>query len=279
MEEGAKERVATAYDWPMTAETILLVESQSGVVRLTLNRPERRNALSQAMLAELGAALERIAADRAARVVVLAAAGPVFCAGHDLSEMLDHPQARARRPDYELLFAQCSQVMQQIRRLPQPVIARVQGMATAAGCQLVATCDLAVASADARFATPGVKIGLFCTTPMVPLVRNVPAKVAMEMLLAGVPITAERALATGLVNRVVPAEQLDTAVAELTDAILASSPAVISQGKRAFYDQLALDEPTAYAKAMCLMTDAAGQYDAQEGIAAFLQKRPPKWKD
>jgi len=258
---------------------MLLVESQSGVVRLTLNRPKRRNALSQAMLAELGAALERIAADRAARVVVLASAGPVFCAGHDLSEMLGNPQAGTRRADYEMLFAQCSQVMQQIRRLPQPVIARVQGMATAAGCQLVATCDLAVASADARFATPGVKIGLFCTTPMVPLVRNVPAKVAMEMLLTGVPITAERALATGLVNRVVPAEQLDTAVAELTDAILASSPAVISQGKRAFYDQLALDEPTAYAKAMCLMTDAAGQYDAQEGIAAFLQKRPPKWKD
>jgi enoyl-CoA hydratase/carnithine racemase len=252
---------------------MLLIESQCGVVRLTLNRPEWRNALSQAMLAELGTALEQIAADRTTRVVVLAAAGPVFCSGHDLSEMVGRS-----RTEYEALFAQCSQVMQQIRRLPQPVIARVQGMATAAGCQLVATCDMAVAAREARFATPGVKIGLFCTTPMVPLVRSVPSKVAMEMLLTGIPITAERALATGLVNRVVAADQLDAAIAELTDAVLASSAAVVSQGKRAFYDQLALDETAAYAKAMCLMTDAAMQYDAQEGIAAFLEKRPPMWK-
>ncbi len=252
---------------------MLLTESESGVVRLTLNRPERRNALSEAMLSELGAALERIAADPAARTVVLAAAGPVFCSGHDLSEMVGRSQA-----EYGALFARCSRVMQQIRRLPQPVIARVHGMATAAGCQLVATCDMAVAAAEARFATPGVKIGLFCTTPMVPLVRSVPPKVAMEMLLTGIPISAERALAAGLVNRVVPADQLDAAVRELTDAILASSPAVIAKGKRAFYDQLALDENAAYEKAMCLMTDAAGQYDAQEGISAFLAKRPPKWK-
>jgi len=253
---------------------MLLIEYESGVVRLTLNRPERRNALSEAMLSELGSALEQIAADRTVRVVVIAAAGPVFCAGHDLSEMVGRSRA-----EYDALFARCSHVMQQIRRLPQPVIARVQGMATAAGCQLVATCDLAVAASDARFATPGVKIGLFCTTPMVPLVRAVPAKVAMEMLLTGVPITAERAQAAGLVNRVVPADQLDAAVRELTDALLSSSAAVVSQGKWAFYDQLALDEPAAYAKAMCLMTDAAGQYDAQEGIAAFLEKRPPRWED
>jgi enoyl-CoA hydratase/carnithine racemase len=252
---------------------MLLIESESGVVRLTLNRPERRNALSEAMLSELGAALDRIAADPSARAVILAAAGPVFCAGHDLSEMVGRSRA-----DYETLFARCSKVMQQIRRLPQPVIARVQGMATAAGCQLVATCDMAVAAAEARFATPGVKIGLFCTTPMVPLVRAVPAKVAMEMLLTGVPITAERALATGLVNRVVPADQLDTSIRELTDAILASSPVVIAKGKRSFYDQLALDENAAYAKAMCLMTDAAREHDAQEGIAAFLEKRPANWK-
>jgi enoyl-CoA hydratase/carnithine racemase len=252
---------------------MLLVESQAGVVRLTLNRPERRNALSEAMLTELGTALDRIAADREARVVVLGAAGPVFCSGHDLGEMTGRSES-----EYQTLFARCSRVMQQIRRLPQPVIARVQGLATAAGCQLVATCDLAVAATEAKFATPGVKIGLFCTTPMVPLVRAVPPKVAMEMLLTGIPIPAERALAVGLVNRVVPADQLDASIRELTDAIVASSPATLSLGKRAFYDQLALDEPTAYERATCLMTTNAVQHDAQEGINAFLQKRPPQWK-
>jgi enoyl-CoA hydratase/carnithine racemase len=229
----------------------LLIESQSGVVRLTLNRPERRNALSHALLLELGSAL----------------------AGHDLSEMLGRSRA-----EYEALFARCSQVMQQIRQLPQPVIARVQGTATAAGCQLVAACDLAIAATEARFATPGVKIGLFCTTPMVPLARAVPQKVALEMLLTGVPISAERALAAGLVNRVVPADQLNAAIRELTGAIAASSAEVVSRGKRAFYDLAALDETAAYEKATCLMTEAAGQYDAQEGIAAFLEKRPAKWK-
>ncbi len=252
---------------------MLLVESEAGVVRLTLNRPERRNALSEAMLTELGAALERIAADRSARVVVLAAAGPVFCSGHDLGEMVGRPEA-----DYQTLFSRCSRVMQQIRQLPQPVIARVQGLATAAGCQLVATCDLAVAVPEAKFATPGVKIGLFCTTPMVPLVRAVPPKVAMEMLLTGIPITAERALAVGLINRIAPAEQLDASIKELTDAIVGSSPGTMSLGKQAFYDQLSLDEPTAYARATCLMTENAIQHDAQEGISAFLQKRPPQWK-
>lgn len=252
---------------------MLLVESEAGVVRLTLNRPERRNALSEAMLTELGAALERIAADRSARVVVLGAAGPVFCSGHDLGEMVGRPEA-----DYQTLFSRCSRVMQQIRQLPQPVIARVQGLATAAGCQLVATCDLAVAVPEAKFATPGVKIGLFCSTPMVPLVRAVPPKVAMEMLLTGIPITAERALAVGLINRIAPAEQLDASIKELTDAIVGSSPGTMSLGKQAFYDQLALDEPTAYSRATCLMTENAVQHDAQEGISAFLQKRPPQWK-
>ncbi len=252
---------------------MLIVESQAGVVRLTLNRPERRNALSEAMLTELEAALAAIAADRSARVVVLAAAGPVFCSGHDLAEMTGRTEA-----GYQALFARCSRVMRQIRQLPQPVIARVQGLATAAGCQLVATCDLAVAASDARFATPGVKIGLFCTTPMVPLVRAVPPKVAMEMLLTGIPITAERALAVGLVNRVVPAEELDAAIRELTDAIVGSSAATLSLGKRAFYDQLPLDEPSAYERATCLMVANALQPDAQEGIAAFLEKRPHRWK-
>lgn len=252
---------------------MLLMESNAGVVRLTLNRPERRNALSEAMLTELGAALERIAADRSARVVVLGAAGPVFCSGHDLGEMTGRSET-----EYQTLFARCSRVMQQIRNLPQPVIARVQGLATAAGCQLVATCDLAVAVPEARFATPGVKIGLFCTTPMVPLVRAVPPKVAMEMLLTGIPITAERALAVGLVNRVIAADQLDATIRELTDAIVASSATILKLGKRAFYDQLTLDESTAYERATCLMTENAIQHDAQEGISAFLQKRPPQWK-
>jgi enoyl-CoA hydratase/carnithine racemase len=251
---------------------MLNIESQAGVVRLTLNRPERRNALSEAMLTDLEAAFTQIAVDRAARVVVLAAVGKVFCSGHDLGEMTGRAQ-----DEYATLFSRCSRVMQQIRHLPQPVIARVQGLATAAGCQLVATCDLAVAATEARFATPGVKIGLFCTTPMVPLVRAVPPKVAMEMLLTGIPITADRALAAGLVNRVVPGDQLDAAIGELTDAILASSPAILGLGKRAFYDQLALDEPAAYERATCLMTENAVLHDAQEGISAFLQKRPPRW--
>ena len=208
---------------------MLLVEQDAGVVRLTLNRPERRNALSEAMLTELGSALERIAADRTARVVVLGAAGPVFCSGHDLGEMAGRAKA-----DYQTLFARCSTVMQQLRGLPQPVIARVQGLATAAGCQLVAACDLAVAAHEARFATPGVKIGLFCTTPMVPLVRSIPPKVAMEMLLTGAPISSERALAVGLINRAVAADQLDATIRELTDAIVASSPLTLSLGQSPF---------------------------------------------
>ena len=252
---------------------MLLVESQSGVTRLTLNRPERRNALSEAMLTELETQLDRIAVDNSTRVVVLAAAGPVFCSGHDLGEMVGRAEA-----EYASLFARCSRVMQKLRQLPQPVIARVQGLATAAGCQLVAACDLAVAAADARFATPGVKIGLFCSTPMVPLVRAIPPKVAMEMLLTGIPISAERALGVGLVNRVVPAVELDSTVQEITDAIVASSSMTIQLGKRAFYDQLNLDEATAYERATCVMTDNAVKHDAQEGITAFLQKRPPQWK-
>ena len=252
---------------------MLLVETQGGVTRLTLNRPERRNALSEAMLTELGGALERIAADPATRVVVLAAAGPVFCSGHDLGEMVGRAEA-----DYSTLFARCSRVMQQLRGLPQPVIARVQGLATAAGCQLVAACDLAVAATEARFATPGVKIGLFCSTPMVPLVRAVPPKVALEMLLTGLPITAERALEVGLINRVVPAAELDAAILEFTNAIVASSSMTIQLGKKAFYDQIVLDEATAYERATCVMTENAVKHDAQEGISAFLQKRTPQWK-
>src|SRR5437762_8450453 len=191
-----------------TAVDPLLLENQNGIVRLTLNRPERRNALSRDLLARLEQAIADVATDAAARVVVLAAAGPVFCSGHDLGEMADGSEE-----EYRDLFHLCSRVMLGLRRLPQPVIARVQGLATAAGCQLAAACDLAVAAEEATFATPGVKIGLFCTTPMVPLVRAVPAKAALEMLLTGRPISARRALELGLVNRVVPAALLDEAVA------------------------------------------------------------------
>ncbi len=252
--------------------SMLEVETREGVARLTLNRPEKRNALSRELLAELEAAIDRLAADRAVRVVVLAARGPVFCAGHDLGEMIGCAEAQ-----YHDLFALCARVMLGLRRLPQPVIARVQGPATAAGCQLVAACDLAVAAADATFATPGVKIGLFCTTPMVPLVRAVPAKVALEMLLTGRPITAQRAFEVGLVNRVVPAAELDAAVRDYAGAILASSAMTVRLGKAAFYAQLALDETTAYAHAVPVMVDNALRPDAQEGMSAFLQKRRPEW--
>jgi len=257
---------------PATMPSDLLLEAREGVAYLTLNRPEKRNALSRELLARLEEMLTEVAADAAVRVVVLAARGPVFCAGHDLGEMVGCPE-----PAYRELFALCSSVMQRLRRLPQPVIARVQGLATAAGCQLVAACDLAVAAEGAAFATPGVKIGLFCTTPMVPLVRAIPAKPALEMLLTGQPISARRALELGLVNRVVPAGDLDAAVREYVDAILASSPLTVRLGKAAFYDQLALDEASAYERATDVMTDNALRHDAQEGMTAFLQKRRPNW--
>ncbi len=257
----------------LVASPALLVSAEQGVVRLTLNRPEKRNALSRDLLAQLEQTLNRIAADPSTRVVVLAAEGAVFSSGHDLSEMVGCSEA-----EYHSLFADCSRVMYLLRKMPQPVIARVQGVATAAGCQLVAACDLAVASENATFATPGVKIGLFCTTPMVPLVRAILPKPALEMLLLGTPISAERALALGLVNRVVPLEQLDPAVKQLTDAIVASSPTTIRLGKAAFYDQLALDEATAYERATDVMTDNAMCPDAQEGMDAFLHKRRPAWK-
>lgn len=251
----------------------LLIERAEGIVTLTLHRPQRRNALSLSLLQELEQALRSIAEDAAARVVVIAAEGPVFSSGHDLGEM-----RQRSAEEYHELFSTCSRVMQMIRQLPQPVIARVQGLATAAGCQLVAACDLAVAAEEARFATPGVKIGLFCTTPMVPLVRNVAPKVAMEMLLTGRPISAREALAAGLVNRVVPADQLDATVQELSTSIIASSPVTIALGKREFYSQLHLDEPSAYLQATNVMTENALMPDAQEGMAAFLDKRPPQWQ-
>ncbi|MCA9087389.1 MAG: enoyl-CoA hydratase [Planctomycetaceae bacterium] len=250
----------------------LLITHDEGVATLQLNRPQRRHALSLSLLQQLDQALTQLGDDRSVRVIVLTSSGPVFCSGHDLGEMTEQP-AEA----YQELFATCSRVMQRIHQVPQPVIAKVQGFATAAGCQLVAACDLAVAVDQAQFATPGVKIGLFCTTPMVPLVRNIAPKLAMEMLLTGKPINAQQALAAGLVNRVVPEDQLDAAVAELTTAICQSSSLTIAMGKRAFYDQLPLDESTAYDRAVHVMTENAVTHDAQEGISAFLQKRPPQW--
>ena len=250
----------------------LILESEGGVVHLTLNRPEKRNALSFELLTQLELAIAQVADDAQARAVVLGSRGPAFCSGHDLSEMVGRTEE-----EYHALFALCSRVMLGLRRLPQPVIARVQGVATAAGCQLVAACDLAVAAAQATFATPGVKIGLFCTTPMVPLVRAVPAKAAMEMLLTGEPITAGRALELGLVNRVVPTEQLDVEIAKLTGTITSMSPLVMRTGKRAFYEIEGLDEADAYERAVPIMTRNALYDDSREGITAFLQKRAAKW--
>jgi enoyl-CoA hydratase/carnithine racemase len=252
----------------------LLIDRQAGgLVRLTLNRPGRRHALSLSLLQALEQALTTIADDPLARVVVIASSGPVFSSGHDLGEMRDRSQA-----DYSALFATCADVMQKIRALTLPVIARVQGFATAAGCQLVAACDLAVASDKAQFATPGVRIGLFCTTPMVPLVRAVPSKIAMEMLLTGQPLSAQRALAAGLVNAIAPDDQLDQIIQQYADAILASSPQVIALGKREFYLQRQMEESAAYDRAVTVMTHNACLPDAQEGIAAFLEKRPPVWE-
>jgi enoyl-CoA hydratase/carnithine racemase len=250
----------------------LLVErGQTG--RITLNRPEKRNALSLELMEELIRALESIGADPESRTIVLEGAGPAFSAGHDLSEMVGRDLGF-----YQQLFDTCTVLMETIHRVPQPVIARVHGVATAAGCQLVAACDLAVAAETARFATPGVKIGLFCSTPMVPLSRAVGRKRALEMLLTGEMIDAARARDWGLVNLVVPEDTLEEAVAELAEKVAGSSPLTVAIGKEAFYAQVELDEHRAYdlTKSVMAMNSLAG--DAQEGICAFLEKRLPEWK-
>ena len=254
--------------------TGLALKIDGAVARITLNRPETRNALSRALLGTLEHVLFDLAADHGARVVVLAAEGPIFSSGHDLNEL-----AGIRQPAARDLFEACTRVMLQLRRLPQPVIARVQGPAVAAGCQLVAGCDLAVAAEGATFATPGVRIGLFCSTPMVPLVRAIPAKPAFEMLFTGEPISAERALALGLVNAVVPEEELDDAVARLAESFLSYSPQILRRGKSVFYEGLSLSEPLAYDRATPEMVLRAPDPHAQEGIAAFLEKRRPHWAD
>src|ERR1700738_1017021 len=254
---------------------ILLEERTDGVLRLTLNRPEARNALSIELMTALVEALGRAADDRHSRVVVIAGAGPAFCAGHDLRELRND----RRRETYESLFAQCSELMLAIVRLPKPVIAEVHGVATAAGCQLVATCDLAVAAEDARFATPGVNIGLFCSTPMVALTRAVGRKAAMEMLLTGKLVDAATAQAIGLVNRVVPRDRLREAVDGLAREIAGKSALTVAIGKEAFYRQAELDLAAAYRYAAEVMTRNMLAHDAGEGIDAFLAKRPPVWHD
>jgi enoyl-CoA hydratase/carnithine racemase len=251
---------------------MLLYEQSDGVGFVTLNHPEKRNALSRAMLAALKERMNRLAGDSSVRVIILRANGPVFSAGHDLREL-----AAAETSECSTLFALCSDVMQGIRKLPQPVIAQVHGLATAAGCQLVASCDLVVAAEEASFATPGVKIGLFCTTPGVALVRAVPVKKAMEMLLTGEPISAREAERFGLVNRVVPAVRLAEETLALAHQIRKASGSVIAQGKRAFYEQLPLDLASAYAAAEPVMVQNAAQPNAREGISAFLEKRAPQW--
>lgn len=252
----------------------LLKQQSGGVVTLTLNRPAQFNALSQALLDELQAALDAIAADESARVVVIAGAGKAFCAGHDLKEMRANPAKEFQ----QALFEQCSRMMMTLTEMPQPVIARVQGIATAAGCQLVAMCDLAVASEGARFAVSGINVGLFCSTPSVGLARNVGRKQAMEMLLTGDFIAARTALERGLVNRVVPDDELDAEVKKLTEAIVAKSPVAISSGKRMFYRQLEQGLAGAYALASGVMACDMMSEDAQEGIDAFIEKRAPEWR-
>ena len=252
---------------------ILLRHDDGNIATLTLNRPAARNALSMGLMEALDAEFSSIAADTAIQVVILAANGPAFCAGHDLREM----RATPTRAAYEAVFALCSRLMQRIVRLPKPVIAQVQGVATAAGCQLVASADLAVAADTARFATPGVNIGLFCSTPMVALSRAVGRKAAMEMLLTGEMVPAGRARELGLVNRVVPQAGLRDATLALAAEIAAKSPLTLAIGKEAFYRQAEMDLAAAYDYASAVMTRNMLAHDATEGIDAFLAKRPALW--
>ena len=252
---------------------LLQTQDARGVVTLTMNRTASFNALSEEMLAALQQALDAIALDPSVRVVVLGAAGKAFCPGHNLKEMVAQPSLAY----YQKLFSQCSRVMLAIQKLPVPVIARVQGIATAAGCQLVAQCDLAVASTDAKFAVSGVNLGLFCSTPSVPLLRNVPAKFAMEMLVTGDFISAQQVQERGLVNRAVAPERLDAEIGELVASILAKPRTAIAMGKELFYRQREMGVEAAYQLAN--QTMAANMMDdcAQEGVTAFTQKRKPDW--
>jgi len=253
---------------------LVLYEVQDGVALLTLNHPARRNALSRAMLEAIGRALAQAAGDQAVRAVIIRANGPAFSAGHDLHELVGSTEEDARS-----LFALCTGVMEAIRALPKPVIAEVHALATAAGCQLAATCDLVVAAETAAFATPGVKIGLFCTTPGVAVSRAVGPKKAMEMLLTGLPVTAAEAERAGLVNRVVPADRLAEETMALARQVIAASAYTLGVGKRGFYAQVSLDRAKAYEVAEGVMVENTLAPDAQEGMRAFLEKRPPRWRE
>ena len=260
-------------DQPTQIQPELLRHDAEGVAWLTLNRPAARNALSTSVMKALDAELAAIAAEEQVKVVVIAGAAPAFCAGHDLRELRTNTSPK----HYEAIFALCSQVMQRIVRLPKPVIACVHGVASAGGCQLVASCDLAVAAESASFATPGVNIGLFCSTPMVALSRAVGRKAAMEMLLTGEMVPAARALELGLVNRVVPDDVLEQEVQRLAVQIASKSPLTVAIGKEAFYRQAEMDLASAYEYASKVMVLNMQARDAAEGIDAFLQKRPPVW--
>ena len=255
-----------------TAYRNILVRREGPAAHLVLNRPEKRNALSLETMEEVIVALRALAGDADVRAIVIEGAGPVFSAGHDLREMIGQELAT-----YQRTVDVCTVMMEQIHRNPQPVIARVHGIATAAGCQLVAACDLAIASADARFATPGVKIGLFCSTPMVPISRAVGRKRALQMLLTGDFVDASTAAAWGLINDAVPADELDDAVATLVGKIAAASPLTVAIGKDAFWAQIELDEHRAYDIGRSAMVKNALAADAQEGMTAFVEKRAPEW--
>ena len=254
------------------SDPVLVCDVVDHIATITLNNPTRRHALSSQVLAALKDRLGQIKDDPGVKVVVLRSEGPVFSSGHDLRELVGSDEE-----SYTCLFAECTDVMEAIRLLPQPVIAQVQGLATAAGCQLVATCDLAVASEEAGFCTPGVQIGLFCSTPAVALSRAVNPKQAMEMLLTGIPISAQKALEWGLVNRVTPASQLESTVMDLARHIARASSYTLAIGKQAFYRQLQVERPEAYAMAQRTMVENLLADDAREGISAFLEKREPQW--
>lgn len=256
------------------AQSGLRVEREDEIAVITMNRPEKRNALSLQMMRALDDALATVAPERSVRAVVIRGEGPAFCAGHDLRELLGRDVEA-----YRAIFDACVDLMTRIASVPQPVIAEVAKIATAAGCQLVAACDLAVASTQATFATPGVRIGLFCSTPMVALTRAIGRKRAMEMLLTGSSIDAATALSWGLVNRVVPPERLHDETIALARTIAAASRGIVALGKAAFYAQIDLDQPRAYEYTKGVMTSNALEPDAGEGIAAFLERRPPKWTD
>ena len=263
----------------MTDHPALLVEQNGPICTLTLNRPRQRNALTAALINDLKDAISKIALQTSVHVIIIAASGSAFCAGHDLGELKAHAQDQDRgKAFYQELFQSCSALMLAITKCPKPIIAQVQGIATAAGCQLVATCDLAVAAKEARFATPGVHIGLFCSTPMVALTRAIGRKKSMEMLVTGDAISAEEAQQYGLINKAVEPEKLEETVLQLADKIAGKSPLTLAIGKTAFHEQINQSLPDAYDAACEVMTANMLIQDAAEGIDAFLAKRPPVWR-